>query len=122
MASQWLVPISSCRWHSSPFWWACVTEEATHIRDPGSKDRCKKQTSFQHPPLRAHLKDLIPQRFHHFPIPLQPRDQRFYTGTVGAHFRSPLDQTSKASSILVAASYRMAGVYACGCRLWNGLF
>lgn len=94
MTLQWLAPISSRRWHSSPFWWECVTEEATHVRDPARKDRCKKWTSFHHPPLRAYLKDLISQRFHHFPIPFQSSDQRVYTGTVGAHFRSPLGHPS----------------------------
>lgn len=49
--SQWLFPISFSLWHSSIFWWDCVTEEATQVMHPASKDRRKKWTSFQHPPL-----------------------------------------------------------------------
>lgn len=65
MTSQWLAPISSGRWHSSPFWRECVTEEATHVRDPGSKDRCKKWTSvptstFKGTPQRPHFPEVPP--------------------------------------------------------------
>lgn len=59
--SQWVVPISFSLWHSSTFWWDCVTEEATQVMHPASKDRRKKWTSFQYPPLGHTSKTSFPK-------------------------------------------------------------